>query len=377
MKRILVTLMMMVLVVSSFGYETLAVAGPSDWAIDEVESAIVGGLVPTALQIGYQETITRAEYVLLGLELIEDLDRNVPMRYAFPFNDIDGHVYEEEIVVAYNAGLINGYVDGSFKPNNLITREEIATLVANLVRIIDPARNMWVKDSIEYADDALIAAWARSNINYCYDNNLMRGIGKNGRLLDYMDPKGNATKEQAILLLYRLSISEGIYTELTYKPIALVSDIPGASGSSWALNDFAETVGTDIADSIYDFQSKSYAGVTNIDDTSVELLHNDGSVIWYFNGDYLDIQLNLYDLDNLVMVNEFIELNELSYPDEDIATKVMHIIRLLKVDPTYYLVEDVGEDLELFVVADIMKDSENEIELIEYRFKVIYQAWKE
>lgn len=53
--------------------------------------------------------------------------------YAHPFSDVSGHWAEEEIEYGYENGIISGYGDGLYKPNNSITRAEfIKMLVASL-----------------------------------------------------------------------------------------------------------------------------------------------------------------------------------------------------------------------------------------------------
>lgn len=44
-------------------------------------------------------------------------------------NDIDGHWAEESIKRAIDKGIINGYPDGSFKPDNSVSRAELAKIL--------------------------------------------------------------------------------------------------------------------------------------------------------------------------------------------------------------------------------------------------------
>ena len=45
------------------------------------------------------------------------------------YSDIDGHWAEDAINAAYGAGWVGGYPDGTFRPNNNITRAEVMSLV--------------------------------------------------------------------------------------------------------------------------------------------------------------------------------------------------------------------------------------------------------
>jgi len=53
-------------------------------------------------------------------------------RYDLPFSDIAGHWAENQIVECHDDGLISGYPDGTFKPNNSMTRAEVCAIVARL-----------------------------------------------------------------------------------------------------------------------------------------------------------------------------------------------------------------------------------------------------
>ena len=53
------------------------------------------------------------------------------------FMDIAGHFAEASIIQANKLGLVSGYPDGSFKPNNTITRGEIVTIVMKLYKLLN------------------------------------------------------------------------------------------------------------------------------------------------------------------------------------------------------------------------------------------------
>ena len=48
------------------------------------------------------------------------------------FIDIEEHWAKEAINALHKAGIINGYEDGTFKPDNPITRAEVAAIVERL-----------------------------------------------------------------------------------------------------------------------------------------------------------------------------------------------------------------------------------------------------
>lgn len=73
------------------------------------------------------KSITRAEVVAL-------LDIFLPNDYTTPrLTDIYGQKFEKSIIKAYNKGLIVGYPDRTFRPNNNITRAEIAVILERYI----------------------------------------------------------------------------------------------------------------------------------------------------------------------------------------------------------------------------------------------------
>lgn len=47
-----------------------------------------------------------------------------------PFNDIKGHWAEADIVQGYKDGLINGFEDGTFRPNDIVTGDQFLAMIS-------------------------------------------------------------------------------------------------------------------------------------------------------------------------------------------------------------------------------------------------------
>ena len=80
-----------------------------------------------------QSPITRAEFATMATRFAVLTDKG-----DISFTDIAGHWSEDYILRAATAGWINGYEDGTFKPDQYITRAEAMTLINRVLnRLVD------------------------------------------------------------------------------------------------------------------------------------------------------------------------------------------------------------------------------------------------
>lgn len=260
-KRFILLLLMLSVLFGFTGMGQIAYAAdkPSQWAEPEVYGAIEKALVPQILQGKYQTNIKRYEYVLLALEIYDLSGKEAELTDDAPFSDAVGHAFEYDIVRAYNAGIIKGDGKGNFLPDKNITREEIASLVVNLLKQVSPERDYTLKGTYEYADRNKIADWAAYYIDYCYENKILNGYSGN-----IMDPKGNATIEQAIALLYRLANAEYLlesrYGTLKLSDTSLGKDTPDPQ----IVNEFVETYDIDTFNALKQLSKNQDIGIMSL-----------------------------------------------------------------------------------------------------------------
>jgi hypothetical protein len=103
-----------------------------------------------------QQLVTRAEFATM-LRQAFDLEPG-----ETSFDDIDGHWASEAISAAASAGFLSGYPDGGFRPSSKITRQEtIFSLSPELTEESDLDIEQQLQD---FADAGSIADWARKPI---------------------------------------------------------------------------------------------------------------------------------------------------------------------------------------------------------------------
>ncbi|ABR47945.1 cell wall/surface repeat protein [Alkaliphilus metalliredigens QYMF] len=121
------------------------------------------------------------------------------------FIDIDnGHSAWKGITIANEWGIVNGYPDGTFRSDNIITREEAMTMYAKAMDIVKLAE--LDKDRIfQYKDVSEVAPWAYASVN----KTLSAGVF-NGREKDMIAPKGTFTHAEAATAIRNLLVESGL-----------------------------------------------------------------------------------------------------------------------------------------------------------------------
>ncbi|MFF2911805.1 S-layer homology domain-containing protein [Paenibacillus sp. NPDC057934] len=131
--------------------------------------------------------ITRAEFTALVNKSFGYKDSG-----SISFKDVkSSDWFYEEVAKAVSAGYIKGYSDQTFKPNQSLTREEMATIVASLLEL----KESLVPPSFK---DLLVGhTWSKGSIASVVEAGLMVGSDQNFR------PLANATRAEAVTVLDR------------------------------------------------------------------------------------------------------------------------------------------------------------------------------
>jgi len=112
------------------------------------------------------------------------------------FNDIKGHRAEDAIEQAASLGIFNGYADGSFKPENALTRAQVASIFVRALQL--PATDV----ASPFTDIGDYAAKTQSDIHTAFANGLVKGED------DYFNPTENVTRAQLALMVWRVAANE-------------------------------------------------------------------------------------------------------------------------------------------------------------------------
>ena len=120
----------------------------------------------------------------------------------------------------YNRGISGGYDDGTFRPDDLLTRLDFSVMLYNALRL-DPAKYAGV--ALPFADLDQLPERTLPAVRALYAEGIVTGTqGKDGKLI--FNPAGNLTRAQAAAMIGRSQEKGCALAELTFTDAA---QIPG------------------------------------------------------------------------------------------------------------------------------------------------------
>jgi hypothetical protein len=109
---------------------------------------------------------------------------------SIPFSDHEGHIYEEAIEYLYNEGIINGYPNGTFRPDKTIQRAELLKIIVasnyheseyqhygNISCFPDVPGNEWFTQYVCFAKEKeIVEGYADGNFRPAQEVNLVESL---------------------------------------------------------------------------------------------------------------------------------------------------------------------------------------------------------
>lgn len=179
----------------------------SAWYYNEVNKAAELGLMNGYADIklfGPNDTITRAQVAQVLFNMADHDDMDLPEGsyneiYGYAsFVDVNGKMwYGKAIAWAKAAGIVTGYGDGTFAPENNITREEFATMLARYAQKYGNYTAGSAADFAAYGDASVVDSWAAEYVAWAVKGGYM---GKNTNVLT---PLANMTRAEAAAMVVR------------------------------------------------------------------------------------------------------------------------------------------------------------------------------
>lgn len=190
-------------------------AGPDytgHWAQDDFESWVENGLITGYGNGVYKpdQNITRAEWVSLVNRVF-----NLQIQDGGAFSDVaEGSAYYSEIMKAVSAGYVTGYSDGTFRPGQPVSRQEAAVMLYRLFQLDAGAAAVAPKDAAELPE------WSREAVLTLLGDGFLSGY-EDGSFKGVRP----VTRAEALRMIGKLSgqiiLKSGSYSDLSARNVVV------------------------------------------------------------------------------------------------------------------------------------------------------------
>jgi hypothetical protein len=166
----------------------------STWAYDAVyrvfDAKVMVGVSGSELRFDPKKQMTRAEFAMLLINLMDEATSNDASK---SFKDVlPGAWHYGAIMRAKELGFIQGIAADTFKPNQAVSRQDMAIMIAKAFKLKGST------EPLPFQDANAIHEGAKAYVNAVYYNGLMQG--SDGRFV----PKAAVTREMAAVVADKL-----------------------------------------------------------------------------------------------------------------------------------------------------------------------------
>jgi hypothetical protein len=138
---------------------------------------------------GPDKDLTRAQLA----QILYNLQEAPQVTSENPFTDVDENQwYAKAVTWAYQEGVVEGYGNGKFGPEDKITRQDLAVMLWRYA-----GKPEATQTSLAFTDAAEVSDYAQEALLWANEVGIVQGDN------DILDPKGNATRTQAAAMIMR------------------------------------------------------------------------------------------------------------------------------------------------------------------------------
>jgi outer membrane biosynthesis protein TonB len=109
---------------------------------------------------GFGDNVTRGQVARMIYTYVKPADADAGFKNPFT-DDIKGHMFEKEILALVKAGLVSGFGDGKYGPDDILTREQMAQVLTNAFKFkgtkttdfADVDKNSWAYGAISALEE--------------------------------------------------------------------------------------------------------------------------------------------------------------------------------------------------------------------------------
>lgn len=165
------------------------------WAQTSIQNMALNGYIG-----GYTDGSFKPDTNFTRAELVSIINKmnGFTVESNISFKDVSkDHWAYKEISKAVEAGFVSGYSDGSFRPNEPVTREQVATILNNLYHLENTTLSNPIKDLSK------ISPWAVQAVVNCMANGIMGGYPDGS-----FGSKNKITRAEGVVALNKIVIHD-------------------------------------------------------------------------------------------------------------------------------------------------------------------------
>ena len=160
------------------------------WYYDAVKYVNQNGLMDgtSATKFSPRVNLTRAQFA----QILYNAEGNPDVTWTDKFSDVkEGAWYANAVIWAAENDVLAGYANGTARPNSIVTREDLVSLLWRYAGKPAPTGT-----TLDFSDASKVSSYAKDALLWAVENKIISGRA-NGEL----DPKGNAQRAEAAQML--------------------------------------------------------------------------------------------------------------------------------------------------------------------------------
>lgn len=157
------------------------------WAGNNIKELFVLGAIS-----GYPDgtfrpdkEITRAEFATILVKALK-----LEQQSGKVFGDTAGHWAKDAIATVAHYGIVRGYDANTFRPDDFITREQMAAIIVRAIKLT-PAT-----EELSFTDSGRMSGWAKEAVATAVKNGIMKGYPDNT-----IRPQAKTTRAEAVTVI--------------------------------------------------------------------------------------------------------------------------------------------------------------------------------
>lgn len=169
------------------------------WYHDAVDYVVEHGIMTGTSATTFEPNTTLSRAMVA--QILYNLEGQPTVTGESTFADASGHWAVNAIAWAQQTGVVNGYEDNTFRPNQAVSREELAQMLYNYAKV--KGYDLTASgDLTAFPDGEEVSSWAEAAMAWANGNELI-----NGHDDGTLQPGGDSTRAQAASILMNFDVN--------------------------------------------------------------------------------------------------------------------------------------------------------------------------